>query len=99
MNNRGLHGLFLLGSLTLIGCSSTDGISTDNADSQAPVELKSADAATIATWIDKSVLMPQGLSLETDKIRYVTGSADLNSDGTAEPVSYTHLTLPTTVDV
>ncbi|WP_191117650.1 hypothetical protein [Vibrio campbellii] len=84
MNNRGLHGLFLLGSLTLIGCSSTDGISTDNADSQAPVELKSADAATIATWIDQSVLMPQGLSLETDKIRYVTGSADLNSDGIAE---------------
>ena len=84
MNNRGLHGLFLLGSLTLIGCSSTDGIYTDNADFKAPVELKSVDAATIATWIDQSVLMPQGLSLETDKIRYVTGSADLNSDGTAE---------------
>jgi hypothetical protein len=84
MNNRGLQGLFLLGSLTLIGCSSTDGISTDNADSQASVEVKSADAATIATWIDQSVLMPQGLSLETDKIRYMTGSADLNSDGTAE---------------
>ena len=84
MNNRGLQGLFLLGSLTLIGCSSTDGISTDNADSQASVEVKSADAATIATWIDQSVLMPQGLSLETDKIRYMTGSADLNSDGSAE---------------
>ncbi|MET2900372.1 hypothetical protein ABXV22_18945 [Vibrio rotiferianus] len=84
MNNRGLQGLFLLGSLTLIGCSSTDGISTDNANSQASVEVKSADAATIATWIDQSVLMPQGLSLETDKIRYMTGSADLNSDGSAE---------------
>ncbi|NOH69347.1 hypothetical protein [Vibrio rotiferianus] len=84
MNNRGLQGLFLLGSLTLIGCSSTDGISTDNAGSQASVEVKSADAATIATWIDQSVLMPQGLSLETDKIRYMTGSADLNSDGSAE---------------
>ncbi|TMX56456.1 hypothetical protein [Vibrio rotiferianus] len=84
MNNRGLQGLFLLGSLTLIGCSSTDGISTDNADSRASVEVKSADAATIATWIDQSVLMPQGLSLETDKIRYMTGSADLNSDGSAE---------------
>ena len=84
MNNRGLQGLFLLGSLTLIGCSSTDGISTDNADSQASVEVKSADAATIATWIDQSVLMPQGLSLETDKIQYMTGSADLNSDGSAE---------------
>lgn len=84
MNNRGLQGLFLLGSLTLIGCSSTDGISTDNADSQASVEVKSADAATIATWIDQSVLMPQGLSLETDKIRYMAGSADLNSDGSAE---------------
>ncbi|WP_411063359.1 hypothetical protein [Vibrio rotiferianus] len=84
MNNRGLQGLFLLGSLTLIGCSSTDGISTDNADSQASVEVKSADTATIATWIDQSVLMPQGLSLETDKIRYMTGSADLNSDGSAE---------------
>ncbi|CAH1544084.1 conserved hypothetical protein [Vibrio rotiferianus] len=84
MNNRGLQGLFLLGSLTLIGCSSTEGISTDNADSQASVEVKSADAATIATWIDQSVLMPQGLSLETDKIRYMTGSADLNSDGSAE---------------
>ncbi|TMX31382.1 hypothetical protein DA096_23035 [Vibrio rotiferianus] len=84
MNNRGLQGLFLLGSLTLIGCSSTDGISTDNADSQASVEVKSADAASIATWIDQSVLMPQGLSLETEKIRYMTGSADLNSDGSAE---------------
>ncbi|MGR5193965.1 hypothetical protein [Vibrio rotiferianus] len=84
MNNRGLQGLFLLGSLTLIGCSSTDGISTDNADSQASVEVKSADTATIATWIDQSVLMPQGLSLETEKIRYMTGSADLNSDGSAE---------------
>ncbi|MGR5132571.1 hypothetical protein [Vibrio alfacsensis] len=84
MNNRGLDGLFLLGSLTLIGCSSTDGISTDNADSQASGEVKSADAATIATWIDQRVLMPQGLSLENDKIRYMTGSADLNSDGTAE---------------
>ncbi|MFN1580731.1 hypothetical protein [Vibrio rotiferianus] len=84
MNNRGLQGLFLLGSLTLVGCSSTDGISTDNADSQASVEVKSADAATIATWIDQSVLMPQGLSLETDKIRYMTGSTDLNSDGSAE---------------
>lgn len=84
MNNRGLQGLFLLGSLTLIGCSSTDGISTDNANSQASVEVKSADAATIATWIDQSVLMPQGLSLETDEIRYMTGSADLNSDGSAE---------------
>ncbi|GAB7227682.1 hypothetical protein VrSk94_13640 [Vibrio rotiferianus] len=84
MNNRGLQGLFLLGSLTLIGCSSTDGISTDDADSQVSVEVKSADAATIATWIDQSVLMPQGLSLETDKIRYMTGSADLNSDGSAE---------------
>lgn len=84
MNNRGLQGLFLLGSLTLIGCSSTDGISTDNADSQVSVEVKSADAATIATWIDQSVLMPQGLSLETDKIRYMNGSADLNSDGSAE---------------
>ncbi|CAH1589238.1 hypothetical protein [Vibrio rotiferianus] len=84
MNNRGLQGLLLLGSLTLIGCSSTEGISTDNADSQASVEVKSADAATIATWIDQSVLMPQGLSLETDKIRYMTGSADLNSDGSAE---------------
>ncbi|EDP60752.1 hypothetical protein [Vibrio sp. AND4] len=84
MNNRGLHGLFLLGSLTLIGCSSTNGIVTDNADSQALVELKSADEATIATWIDQSILIPQGLSLEVDKIRYVTGSADLNSDGIAE---------------
>lgn len=84
MNNRGFHGLFLLGSLTLIGCSSTDGISSNDTDSGASAEVKSADAATIATWIDQSVLNPHGLSVANDNIRYMTGSADLNSDGTAE---------------
>ncbi len=84
MINRGLHGLFLLGSLTLIGCSSTDSVSTNTTAPEAPVEIKSVDAATIATWIDQSILNPEGLSLENDKIRYLTGSADLNSDGVAE---------------
>ncbi|RIW12863.1 hypothetical protein [Vibrio harveyi] len=84
MINRGLHGLFLLGSLTLIGCSSTDSVSTNTTAPEAPVEIKSVDAATIATWIDQSILNQEGLSLENDKIRYLTGSADLNSDGVAE---------------
>ncbi|WP_045477912.1 hypothetical protein [Vibrio owensii] len=84
MNNRGLHGLFLLGSLTLIGCSTTDGVSSNTTEAQAPVEVKSVDAATIATWIDQSILNPEGLSLANDKINYQVGSADLNSDGMAE---------------
>lgn len=96
MNNRVLQGLFLLGSISLIGCSSTDDVSSigdepsftkqSSAKSEAeqPVPSKTVDAQTIAQWVDSSILAPEGLSLQNDNIQYLTGSADLNSDGKSE---------------
>lgn len=78
MNTRVLHGIFLFGSLTLIGCSSID------APQQQTAAVNSASKATIASWVDSQVLKPVGLSLEQDDIQYLAGSVDLNKDGSAE---------------
>lgn len=83
MNNRTLGGLFLLSSLTLIGCSTSENISKSTS---SPSSSVSASENTIASWVDNSILASEGLSLTQDKIRYLTGSADLNSDGTAEHI-------------
>ncbi|WED27619.1 hypothetical protein L3V77_05120 [Vibrio sp. DW001] len=83
MNNRTLGGLFLLSSLTLVGCSTSENIPKNTSSSSPSV---SASANTIATWVDTNILAPEGLSLAQDKVGYLTGSADLNGDGIAEHI-------------
>ncbi|MGP8306842.1 hypothetical protein [Vibrio sp. YIC-376] len=84
MNNRVLKGIYLLGSLSLVGCSFVDSTSTEAQMSEA--EVNQATPEMISSWIDKQVLAPAGLSLEKDNIQYLMGSADLNSDGSAEHI-------------
>ncbi len=88
MNNRVLHGLFIFGSLTLIGCSSSpvteQNVTEQNATQQDVAVVNSANAETVASWVESQVLSPVGLSLQEDNIRFLTGSADLNKDGNAE---------------
>jgi hypothetical protein len=80
MNNRVLQGFYLLGSLSLVGCSSLDDTQVREA------EVNHTTSEMISSWVDKQILAPAGLSLEKDNIRYLKGSADLNSDGNAEHI-------------
>lgn len=69
-------------SLALFGCSTSN-----NLDNQGLAPLnqpRAASESTIAQWVDSNILAPEGLSLEQDNIRYLSGKADLNSDGAAE---------------
>mgnify|MGYP001230998756 CR=1 FL=1 len=83
MNNRALAGLLFLSSLTIVGCSTTKNMPNKTSSSSPSA---SASENTIATWVDTNILAPEGLSLAQDKVRYLTGSADLNGDGTAEHI-------------
>lgn len=71
--------LALLGAVFMIGCSGSSSIRQPNTSSQS-----SSNENTVAQWVDTQILAPEGLSLEQDKIRYLTGSTDLNNDGSAE---------------
>ncbi|MGF1897103.1 hypothetical protein L4D16_12425 [Vibrio alginolyticus] len=82
MNKRILNGLFFVGSFTLVGCTATDRMPTET--KQPAPKINSVSAEVISSWIDSKVLAPEGLSLEQDNLRYLSGSADLNSDGKAE---------------
>ncbi|EME9800837.1 hypothetical protein WL058_00075 [Vibrio alginolyticus] len=82
MNKRILNGLFFVGSFTLVGCTATDSMPTET--KQPFPKINSVSAEVISSWIDSKVLAPEGLSLEQDNLRYLSGSADLNSDGKAE---------------
>ncbi|EPE2693688.1 hypothetical protein L1D94_02075 [Vibrio alginolyticus] len=82
MNKRILNGLFFVGSFTLVGCTATDNMPTET--KQPAPKINSVSAEVISSWIDSKVLAPEGLSLEQDNLRYLSGSADLNSDGKAE---------------
>ncbi len=82
MNKRILNGLFFVGSFTLVGCTTTDSMPTET--KQPAPKVNSVSAEVISSWIDSKVLAPEGLSLEQDNLRYLSGSADLNSDGKAE---------------
>ncbi|EKY4211178.1 MULTISPECIES: hypothetical protein [Vibrio] len=82
MNKRILNGLFFVGSFTLVGCTATDSMPTET--KQPAPKINSVSAEVISSWIDSKVLAPEGLSLEQDNLRYLSGSADLNSDGKAE---------------
>lgn len=84
MNNRVLKGIYLLGSLSLVGCSSWDSTSTETQLSEAGVNQASPEM--ISSWVETQILSPAGLSLEEDNIRYLTGNANLNSDGSAEHI-------------
>lgn len=79
MFNRELGKICLFSSLLLIGCSATKSV-----DSNSRASANQTSASNIAQWVDDSILAPEGLSLEQDSIRYLTGSADLNNDGVAE---------------
>ncbi|MGF1735710.1 hypothetical protein [Photobacterium satsumensis] len=80
MFNRELGKICLFSSLLLIGCSATKSV---DSNSRASAN-QTVNASIIAQWVDDSILAPEGLSLEQDNIRYLTGSADLNNDGVAE---------------
>ncbi len=82
MNKRILNGLFFVGSFTLVGCTATDSMPTET--KQPARKINSVSAEVISSWIDSKVLAPEGLSLEQDNLSYLSGSADLNSDGKAE---------------
>ena len=84
MNKRILNGLFFVGSFTLVGCTATDSMPTET--KQPAPKINSVSAEVISSWIDSKVLAPEGLSLEQDNLRYLSGSADLNSDGKAEHI-------------
>ncbi|PNQ58951.1 hypothetical protein [Vibrio sagamiensis] len=86
MNNYRLHSFLLLSSLALSGCSSIGSLFSSDSTHDGIKSVKSADAASIATWVDNSILMPVGLSVKDDNPRYLTGSADLNHDGSAEHI-------------
>lgn len=75
MNNKLIATALISGSLSLFGCSSTGDI--ENAAD------KNADAQ-IAGWVDSQILAPEGLSLASDNVEYLSGKADLNSDGNPE---------------
>ncbi|MDC5705370.1 hypothetical protein OPW41_05745 [Vibrio europaeus] len=75
MNNKLIATALISGSLSLFGCSSTGDIENE-AD-------KSHDAL-IADWVDSQILAPEGLSLTTDNLKYLSGKADLNNDGNPE---------------
>lgn len=85
MNKRVLHGLFFVGSFTLVGCTTTGSMTTEEAKQAVP-KINSVSTEVISNWIDSKVLAPEGLSLEQDNLRYISGSADLNSDGNAEHI-------------
>lgn len=85
MNKRVLHGLFFVGSFTLVGCTTTDSMTTEEAKQAVP-KINSVSTEVISNWIDNKVLAPEGLSLKQDNLRYISGSADLNSDGNAEHI-------------
>ncbi|MGF1755879.1 hypothetical protein L4C33_20080 [Vibrio makurazakiensis] len=80
MNKHILHSLCLMGSLSLIGCSSINGVSNDDTTSAQ------ASQETIAKWVENQILAPEGLSLADNNIRYRTGSADLNADDSFEHI-------------
>ena len=71
--------LVLLGAVFMIGCSGSSSIRQPNTASQ-----NSLNENTVAQWVDTQILAPEGLSLEQDNIRYLTGHSDLNNDGSAE---------------
>lgn len=75
MINKPLTTLLISCSLSILGCTSTE----NNANPSQGV-----DDAQIATWLDKQILAPEGLSIAEDNIKYLTGHADLNSDGHLE---------------
>ncbi|WP_052260989.1 hypothetical protein [Photobacterium gaetbulicola] len=66
-----------------MGCSPTGNLSSSDFTSLSQ-PVSTANENTIAKWIDNKILAPEGLSLEQDNIRYLSGSTDLNKDGIAE---------------
>ncbi|WP_428775627.1 hypothetical protein [Vibrio sp.] len=75
----------LLFSLT--GCSVSPGESQSSPDSSLP-ETTSGDTQNMAVqldqWVDQQILAPYGLSMADKPVRYISGRADLNYDGTDE---------------
>ena len=74
--------LSLFGALFLIGCSPSSKLSSSGSPSLSQPVTVSEN--TIAQWVDSKILAAEGLSLKQDNIRYLTGNADLNRDGSAE---------------
>ncbi|MDN3698504.1 hypothetical protein QWY97_14280 [Vibrio cortegadensis] len=79
MNIRKLSGMLFL--LSFMGCSTVETTPTNTSPSTVAAD---PDKAEIETWIDKSILAPEGLSIEQNQIKYLTGSVDLNRDGDVE---------------
>lgn len=81
MNIRKLGGMLFL--LSFMGCSTVETMSTNASPSTGTADINKAE---LETWIDKSILAPEGLSMAQNQIKYLTGSADLNSDGAVERI-------------
>ena len=72
--NKSLLTFLLATSTTLMtGCSAVQ-ISDTTSQSEA----------NIAEWVNQTILASEGIALNSEDIRYLTGSADLNQDGLTE---------------
>lgn len=76
MNVKTISGLALLSAALLSGCSAPK-------TEPAPLSLDVDHSALVDQWVEHKVLQPEGLPTDSS-IRYLHGSADLNSDGSLE---------------